>query len=540
VTAKVIWNQNDFIENNILIDGLEFEEGSGLTTSNNKAINCLREHFSYSERLKEEQEIHNSLQNELEDIVKFERQYFSSRKDEVLLPDNLKTTFLEKFEFDFNKAGSLFTNYLIDIPESYFYKGKCPPQIASSYQQRSKISYNKPFSFGLFENRVINISIIVPKNKRKPVAQFFKEIQKELENTFRIQKENIKFTAVEIETLELQDYINARRQISKNSDLVIIVVDQEHETLPSNSSPYYYCKAKFLEQGLNTQEVQIQQIEKFLSDKNRNVANYTDHNLALNMYAKLGGTGWTVRPQDTKDELVIGIGATTDKEGQPILGLMNIFHGNGKYIYGKVSSIANMNSYRQKLEDVLFENIQEYIQTGILDISNSCRLIFHIFKSVGKNNEIQALNNVMSKFAGYKFEYAFIHVGVGHNYRFFTYEGSISNPVFETKNRRGLNKRGTFVKINNRLGFVCLSEKSAAFLKLQIDERSSFDDFDLDYLALQVYQFTELSHTSYNKAGKPVTIRYPKAMARLTEQLKEVNGFDLDEVNAPDNSLWFI
>ena len=94
------------------------------------------------------------------------------------------------------------------------------------------------------------------------------------------------------------------------------------------------------------------------------------------------------------------------------------------------------------------------------------------------------------------------------------------------------------MNINNSLGFLCLSEKSSAFIKIQIDERSTFKD--LDYITKQVYQFTELSHTSYNKASKPVSIRYPNSMARLAERLREVHGFDLQEVDSIDNSLWFI
>jgi len=250
--------------------------------------------------------------------------------------------------------------------------------------------------------------------------------------------------------------------------------------------------------------------------------------------------GWTVRPKDTNDELVIGIGATTDKDGQPILGLMNIFNGNGKYIYGKVTSVTSMEDYQKMLERTLSSNIKEYISAGILDSSKIFRIIFHIFKPAGKNNEIKSLMNVIDKLSNYSFEYAFIHIGAGHNYRFFTYEGNLSNPKFILKGNSSINERGTSIKINKHLGFIGLSEKSSTFIKVQVDNRSSFKSFDLDYLINQVYQFTELSHTSYNKSGKPVTIRYPSLMAHLTEQLKEINGFDLDVIDSPDNSLWFI
>lgn len=86
-----------------------------------------------------------------------------------------------------------------------------------------------------------------------------------------------------------------------------------------HKSPYYFCKAEFIKRGINTQEVQIQQIKKFLANKDKGLSDYTDHNIALNIYAKLGGMAWTIKPNQPKNELIIGIGATTDRKGKPVL-----------------------------------------------------------------------------------------------------------------------------------------------------------------------------------------------------------------------------
>ena len=196
--------------------------------------------------------------------------------------------------------------------------------------------------------------------------------------------------------------------------------------------------------------------------------NYTDHNIALNIYAKLGGMAWTIKPHFKKNELIIGIGATTDRNGQPILGLTSIFRGDGKYILGKVSSVTNMSDYEDKLEQVITTTIENSIEDGTLNTNEVFYLIFHIFKPAGKNNEIKALERVMSKFSNHSFEYAFIHIGRGHNYRFFIYEEEDQVPKFKLKGGLGQNEKGTFIQVSQRRGFLGLQPSSSTFYKIDI------------------------------------------------------------------------
>lgn len=340
-----------------------------------------------------------------------------------------------------------------------------------------------------------------------------------------------------MDDFNLKSYQDQLRKIN-TSDLVVIVVDEKHELLKPNESPYYFCKTKFIEKNLNTQEVQIQQIKKSLDDEKHERTNYTHHNLALNIYAKLGGMAWTIQPKEPKNELVIGIGATTDKEGQPILGLASVFRGDGKYLFGEISSVTNMKDYPVSLEKILTKSIQIAIDDEILDIERPFHLMFHVYKEVGQNNEIKALIKTVKKFSKYNFKYTFVHIGDGHNYRFFTYEERNNKKEFDLKRGFGQNKRGTFIKINDRMGFLGLQPSNSIFHKIAIDKRSTY--FNLSYVVKQVYQFAELSHTSYNKQGRPVTIKYPQLMAKFAEKFNEVNGFYLTEISMPDNSLWFI
>lgn len=537
VSENIEWSIEDFKSEGVSYEDLRYNERNGNVYINNKSKYRLAHHFDYASELKKRLDGFNSIQNEYSGINEFIKKFFASTKDALILPDALKIIEFTNFTFEDGNSIGDFQNKVLEKPECYFYRGKYP-QNKTNYPKRNKISYNKPFSYDEFENKQIHISVIFPKHLHTEVATFFKHVQKELIETFKIAKDNFKFTRVEIENFNLSSYKRSHLAVSRTRpDIVVIIIDESHEALDTQDSPYFFCKSKFIEQGINTQEVQIQQIQKFLSDKKNQTSNYTDHNIALNIYAKLGGMAWTIKPNEPKNELIIGIGATTDLNGQPILGLTSVFRGDGKYLFGRVSSVTDMNNYQESLEQIVTSTIENSIQDGTLDSSKTLYLIFHIFKPAGKDNKIKALENVVKKFSRHSIMWAFVHIGDGHNYRFFTYIEEGKALKFESKGL-GQNNRGTFIKLNNNTSFLGLKSNSSTFIKIVIDSRSSF--IDLEYIARQVYQFAEMSHTSYNKSGTPVTIKYPNLMAYFAEKFKEINGFYLEEITMPDNSLWFI
>lgn len=519
ISEEIVWTKQDFIDNNISYNDLEFDKETGLVYRNAKSIYRLAKHFNYADRRKERLDTLNSIQNEYQKISDFVKTYFEDNLNELILPNELKILKLNRKQFP---------KQILNEPEKYFYKGIYPQNLYYKPILKKKISFNKPFSYDVFENTDINITVIYPKSEYESTATFFKDIEDELIKTFKIKKDKFKYTKIEIDNFDLKSYQKIIAQV-KDTNLVVVLVSEIQESLHPNQSPYFFCKLKFMERGLNVQQMQIEKISTYLNDKANNITNYNVDNLALNIYAKLGGLAWTMKPKEPKNELVIGVGATTDKEGQPILGIASIFRGDGKYLFGKMTSITSMENYEEYLESLLIENINQYIEDGILETDEVFQLTFHLYKPAGKKNEIKALKKVIDNFKNYDFKYSFVHIGLGHNYRFFP---------FKTNFIQNNNIRGTFIKINNHLGFVSLSSDSSTFCKVEIDTRSNH--VNLEETVIQVYQFAELSHTNYRQSSRPITIKYPNLMVGFAEKFKEIEGFYLPSLEIPDNSLWFI
>ncbi len=531
LNQRVNWKEKDFIKKNIKCSDLEFYD-DGICKTNISSIQRILNHFSTQSELKKEIERLETNENQYDLCLKFVEEFFVKKINTLKLPLGLDIFSFKSLELPYNtiRAGALFNT--LSTPKRYFYNDKTPPDIALDSLMRSKIVYNKPFSYDFFENKEIKIAVIYPKKYHNEIAIFCNYILQELADVYKIKKSQINFEKFEIEDFELSSYQVAVPRIN-NIDLVLVLVSESQINLSPDLSPYYFCKHQFLSKTVNSQEIQIQQIESFLVNKEKSTTDYKDHTIALNIYAKLGGTAWTIRKQsdDMTNGLVFGIGGTTDKNKQPVIGLTSIFRSDGKYILGETKSVTGIDEYKNQLTSVVKKSLSKSLQEGFIDANKRVLLYFHIYKSVGRENEIQALLLALKEeeFKQLDIVYTFVHIGYGHNYCFHL-----------SKNEEYINKhkRGSFIKINDSLGFISLKSTSPSYLKIDIDSRST--EKNLSTIANQIFSFSEISHTSFKDQSMPVTIKYPQLMARMATKMKSIPGFYLKTINMPDDSLWFI
>ncbi len=534
ISHQITWGLEEFNDNDLSTDNLTILD-NGKVRADSTAIYKISNLYGDSSKLKKSIEKLTEESIQITCCKAFVKEFFNPNKADFKLPGSCK---IEKIvKSDFQKKSSVIHKSCfekLEDPKYYFYRNATPPANTVKYAMRSKIKYNKPTTYDNFENKDITIGVVFPKEHHLKIATFTKAIQEELCTIYRIPKENFKYETFPIEDSNLKSYQEIL-QNAKDIDLAIVVVDEIHELLPIHESPYYFCKAEFIKRGINSQEVQIQQINKFIADHKSGFTNYADHTISLNIYAKLGGAAWTVKPKgEHRNELVIGVGATTDKEGIPQIGMTSVFRGDGKYLVGDVAAVTSVEDYNKHLYTVLTKNINNCLEAKILDSSKAVYLVFHLFKKPGYSNEIEALNSVIEGFKGIEFKYSFVYVGDGHNFRFNKYK---KNTDQESTILVDL-PRGTYINVNEVLSFIALRKNSSTCCKIEIDRRSNV--INMEYLAKQVYDFSNLSHSSFNKQASPISIKYSKLMARMSSKLKLVDGFYMSQISMPDNSPWFL
>ena len=514
VSNKFLWTRDEFEKNGVDHKDLKGKDERVYANkmSLNRFLTATGKIKVYDQAINiytQSDEKYKTIKNTADWIIK-------KREDIFLIPGHIiKAILMRNLPYENGKI----PYETIRVPKRYFYNETTGTGLFNEQLKRLK-----PYSFEVFENQLIIIGVLCPKEHEGTIEGFINLLEKRLKEDFHIK---LKFKFVFINNEHPDSYKNGvYSEDLKNSSLVIVILNEHHKSIPIKYSPYFVCKAKLLGWGIPTQEdSEIKNI--------RNPNTYTLNNISLNIYAKLGGTPWTIeREEKRKDELIIGIGSTTDLMGKPMLGLAQIFHSNGKYLVGNCVPLTGFEDYTEKLASFLIQSLDQLLNDGIISTEREFRIIFHLFKSPSYKYEIQAINKLISKFQNCTFKYSLIHIGYGHNFHIFNNEGKQQN------------EKGLFIVLDKNMALLNFVTDGTKPLLLTVDRRSIVD-FDLGfndlyYLSKQIYWFSHLSYKSYLAAKKPITLSYPSIMARLTEQLKEVEGWDFEYLERIGEKLWFI
>ena len=104
------------------------------------------------------------------------------------------------------------------------------------------------------------------------------------------------------------------------------------------------------------------------------------------MYAKMGGTPWTVAHDLTvDDEVVVGMGnveltGSRFEQKQRFMGITTVFRGDGNYLLSNVSRVCRYDEYPAVLEASMAEVLREVKKRNGWQDDDSVRVVFHAHK----------------------------------------------------------------------------------------------------------------------------------------------------------------
>jgi hypothetical protein len=315
-------------------------------------------------------------------------------------------------------------------------------------------------------------------------------------------------------------------------DAAFVVLDDAHARLPDAMNPYLHAKAVLLLHGVPSQQCRLSTI----SAPEQNLQ-WKLPNLAVALYAKLGGTPWTVaQSQTADDELVIGMGMA-ELSGSRFdtrhryMGITTVFRGDGNYLLSNVSRVCGYDQYPEELRRTTTALLQELRARNGWRAGDTVRIVFHARKPL-KNVEVAAIVGDCVRDAGkdINVEFAFLSIEAGHPFRLL----DSSQPGVE-KGPGGGRKgafaphRGTIAQLGRHTRLLATNGPrqvkrtgaplpSPLLIHLHRDSRY----VDLDYLAEQVLRFTSLTWRSTLPASAPVTIYYSELIADLLFRLQAV------------------
>ena len=214
----------------------------------------------------------------------------------------------------------------------------------------------------------------------------------------------------------IEDHLAASRE---PYDVALVAILDQHASLPDAINPYLFGKAILLMNGVPVQDVRLATLTA-----RHEALQWSMQNLAVAMYAKMGGTPWTVAHDMTvDDELVIGMGSVelsgSRFEGrQRFMGITTVFRGDGNYLLSNLSRSCTYDEYPEVLEATTAEVLREVKRRNGWQDDETVRVVFHIHKPLKKVEIARIVERSVNEVgAGQTVQLAFLTVSQDHPFK---------------------------------------------------------------------------------------------------------------------------
>lgn len=424
-----------------------------------------------------------------------------------------------------------------------------------------------PYDNLIFDTKIVNIMSICAKDNRGFFSEFLANLTEGLSNSRyfknglkkKYELHGINNAIYEIGRYDISEYEKIITGIEIKPNLAIIEIPDEFRNYEDKLNPYYKLKARFL-----SLEIPVQFV---LSRKVKKHDEYLLNSIALQIYAKLGGTPWVLPSTRSVDrELIIGIGhsmirknISSGSEQNRVVGLTTFFSSDGQYLLSNKAKDVPYEEYFTELLKNLKESFQRLKQEQGWKDGDTIRLIFHIFKPI-RNIEFDVITELINQHTNYKIQFAFVTIGKNHPFIIFD------------PNQKGINSpynssiKGEYVPY--RATNIILDETSCLVQMLGVKEiktnkqgtsnpilirirvpQGKFDSTsienllftDLQYIVQQIFSFSYLSWRSFLPGEQPATMLYSNLISKLLGKLRKIDGWHPDVLNYNlKRKKWFL
>lgn len=555
--AKVCTNdgEQEFELNELFIRKTKFNIGNYLT-------------FATSQQKSDE--VLNIIERKREDIYNPEKLYSEINKiANVIFTDKGESVLFQNkdgFCFTVSSTPLTFSN-TIDLRTPTFIFDPAVTKTDSISPDRGLTNYG-PYDSVFFDAKAPNILCVCNQNVRGRFASFLSNLKDGIPQSKYFKKgllkkydlHNITFDIKQIQRNDISEYLNVIREYDETKpDLAIIEIPEKFKLLPDQENPYYQVKAKLLSLEIPVQFVTTQIINRHNE--------YILNSIALQIYAKMGGTPWVLPTQRSVDrELVIGVGHSWFRKNQyagaeshRVVGITTFLTSDGQYLLGdKVKDVAFENYFEELLKNLKQSILRLSSEQGWNE-GDTVRLIFHIFKPI-KNVEFDVINQLIKDTPQYNIKFAFVTISKTHptilfdpNQRGITSYGSSDPKGVFIPNRASNIFLDSETCIVQMIGANELKTSKHGMSKpIQIKIRTPQGDYDnndlndmlfydLSYITQQIFSFTYLSWRSFLPGEEPATMKYSNLISRLLGKMRNVEGWDPDKLNhSLKRKKWFL
>ncbi|MCG8573209.1 MAG: Piwi domain protein [Spirochaetes bacterium] len=419
-----------------------------------------------------------------------------------------------------------------------------------------------PYDSSTFEVKNPKILVVCHKSNRGGFSTFLGKLKNGIPSKKFFQSgmkkkyelHDVDFVLDEIGNYSCEEYEQIiKKQIRMNSfppfDLAIIETCEHFRKFAIEDNPYFRIKSYLMGLG-----IPVQFVTNFKIRKSDYELQYICNSIALQIYAKLGGTPWVLPANSNIDrEIIIGVGSSfvknNNKSGkfqERIVGITTFFSGDGKYLLSSKSRDVSYEDYFEELLNNLRSSINELSKEYGWQHGENVRIVFHIFKPI-KNIEAEVVDKLISEFDNYNIKFAFVTISEKHPFYLFNPKQQGLKIGEEIKGVYVPNRGSNFVldecscllQIKGPKEIKSAKHKFSNSMLIRIHDKSTFRD--LNYITQQIFNFTTLSWRGFLPIKQPTTIYYSNLIVRLLSKLRKISGWNPEIVNGSLKfKKWFL
>jgi hypothetical protein len=406
---------------------------------------------------------------------------------------------------------------------------------ASHPKARKGLQTYGPYDSQRLGKNKISVALIYP-NSLKSASQIVRQglIQgngafRGFQSMFRIP---IEFIAERCATNETENDFRRELQaiLNERPDIVVFL------TSATNQNLYSAAKAESLGNGIPSQVITAEKLQ--IQDQ----IQWVLENVALQIYAKIGGTPWTVMSSSPRDELVLGVSRALDRQRNLVVGFVTLFTYDGDYqfLYSlspKPTEWSKLDEYRDAFANLIVKAYEEYTQQQ----GQPTSLVIHLCKRPGRYREVAAVEQAIQEI-GNSIPYALLHLNDDSSYRLF--DATHQTYVPESGIKVTLSPKSALLFLDGRLpgaqGGIRRKRGVPRVLEVTMDNRSTtaVDQFPL--LVQQVFEFARVNWRGFNAQAIPATLNYSYLVARLVAEIGAERWNAIASSGMLRDKAWFL
>ncbi len=359
-----------------------------------------------------------------------------------------------------------------------------------------------------------------------------------MENFFGVKIANENITKINIKSFSKDDMKSVHDELESiitnnpNRRLLGIFIEHSKEfSTDTTFSPYYYLKYIFTVKQIPMQAITIERI------RGRDGLKWSASGIGLQIFAKLGGIPWIVKPSNDKC-IIFGLGSAHQKDEHDVIlkyfAYSVCFDSSG--IYKKIDVLgasSNKEDYIKELENNIKSVLSEYLNRNADVEKCAIHLPFKI-----KGDEIESIRKSVSTIASDKPKIEFQFIKINTDNKFFGYAENNSKVPYES----------SYVKLSRdeyliwfeglQFGKEVVNKRIGNPVHIQFMKDANLDDEDRKKYLQDVINLSGANWRGFNAKLAPISIYYPEIIAKYISEFRKYDG---DTMNIANLGIpWFL